>query len=61
VLASTRSDQGRADNTPLERANCFDLACGWLPRRNIRDLGPKMPAEISNFEFPLSHAIKVAA
>jgi hypothetical protein len=57
VLARTRSKQGRANNTPLERANCFEFACGWLPRRNIRDLSPKTPLEISNFDFPLSHSI----
>jgi hypothetical protein len=51
VLARTRSEQGRANNTPLERANCFELACGWLPRRNMRDLSPKTPSEISNFDF----------
>jgi len=57
VVARTRSDQGRANDTPLERANCFEFACGWLPRRNIRDLSSKTPLEISNFEFPHSRTI----
>jgi len=35
----------------------FEFACGWLPRRNMRDLSPKTPAEISNFEFPHPRSI----